>query len=217
MTDFQQARRAMVDSQVRPSDVTRYAIIEAMLETPREQFVPRALRDVAYAEAEIAIGPGRAILPPRTFAKMLEAAQVHKDDLVLDLTPGLGYSTAVLSRLAAAVIAVEPDAAMAKHAAETLSRLEYDNAIVTEGAAEAGDADHSPFDVIFVNGGVEQVPESLTAQLKEGGRLVAIHMNGAVGQCRVTVRSANAVTSRPIFDATAAVLDGFDRAPSFTF
>lgn len=217
MTDYQLARQAMVDSQVRPNDVTRYAIIEAMLETPRELFVPRALREVAYAETEISLGGGRALLAPRTFAKMLEAAHVGRDDLVLDLAPGLGYSTAVLSRLAAAVIAVEPDATMARQAAETLSRLECDNAVVSQGTPAEGDADHAPYDVIFINSGIEQLPQALIEQLKPGGRLVAIHMSGPVGQCRVTLKSANAATARPVFDATAPVLDGFARAETFTF
>lgn len=217
MSDYEQARRSMVDCQVRPADVTRYAIIEAMLETPREQFVPGPLRAVAYAESEVPLAAGRSLLSPRTFAKMLEAAHVRPDDLVLDLAPGLGYSSAVLARLTTAVIAIEPDEAMARQASDTLARLEYDNVVVTNGDPAAGDADHAPYDVIFVNGGVEEVPRALTDQLKTGGRLIAIHMNGAVGQCRVTVKSPNAVTARPVFDASAPVLAGFDRAKTFVF
>ena len=217
MSDYEQARRSMVDCQVRPSDVTRYAIIEAMLETPREQFVPGAMRSVAYAESEIPLGSGRTLMAPRTFAKLLEAAQVRPDDLVLDLAPGLGYSSAVLARLATAVIAIEPDEAMAGQAADTLARLEYDNVVLTHGDAAAGDPDHAPFDVIFINGGIEEVPATLTDQLKTGGRLVAIQMSGVVGQCRVTVKSPNAATARPIFDATAPVLEGFEKAKEFSF
>ena len=217
MVDFHKAREAMVDTQVRPSDVTRYAIIEALLATPRELFVPRTRRDVAYADAEIPLGPGRVVLAPRTFSKMLEAAGIASGDLVLDIAPGLGYSTAVLSQLAAAVVAVEPDEAMAKHATETLARQEYDNAIVSQGAAAEGDAGHAPFDIIFVNGGVEEVPTALIVQLKPGGRLVAIHMSGPVGQCRITVKGDHGAAARPVFDASAPVLDGFARAETFTF
>lgn len=217
MSDYEQARRSMVDCQVRPSDVTRYAIIEAMLETPREQFVPGPLRAVAYAESEIALAPGRVILPPRVFAKMIEAAQIRPEDLVLDLAPGLGYSSAVLARLATAVIAIEPDEAMARQASETLARLEYDNVVVTNDDPATGDPDHAPFDVIFANGGVEDIPPTLIDQLKTGGRLVAIHMNGAVGQCRITVKSLNTATARPVFDASAPVLAGFERAKTFVF
>ncbi len=215
MTDFTSARKAMVDCQVRPSDVTRYAIIEAMLEIPREQFVPRALREVAYSDAEVALGAGRALLAPRTLAKMLEVSGVGPADLVLDLAPGLGYSSALLSRLAAAVVAIEPDAAMARQATETCEQLELDNIAVIEGDPAVGDPAHGPFDVIFVNGGVEVLPEALTAQLKDGGRLVAIFDDGAVGQARVIVWAGDTIAVRPAFDAGAPVLEGFRKAPEF--
>ena len=113
MTDFAAARQAMVDCQVRPSDVTRYAIIEAMLWAPRELFVAKARRDVAYAGADIELAPGRVLLEPRTLAKMLESANIGANDLVLDLAPGTGYSTAVIARMAEAVIAIEPDPKLA--------------------------------------------------------------------------------------------------------
>ena len=217
MTDFAAARQAMVDCQVRPSDVTRYAIIDAMMWAPRERFVPKAQRDVAYAETEIALSDTRTVLAARTFAKMLEAAQIGPDDLVLDLAPGLGYSTAVISRLAAAVVAIEPDEAFAAHAADAMQDLDIDNVIVTHGSPAAGDADHGPYGVIFVNGGVEDVPEDLEAQLKDGGRLVALVQEGAVGQCRVRVKSGHGCSERRIFDASAPVLDGFAKAKDFAF
>lgn len=217
MTDFESARRAMVDCQVRPSDVTRYAIIDAMLAVPRERFVPKALRDVAYADAEVPLGDGRALLAPRTIAKMLEAASVGSEDLVLDLAPGLGYSSALLGRLAAAVVAVEPDAAMAAHAAETAAALEIDNVIVTHGEPADGDPAHGPFDVIFINGAVERIPETLADQLKAGGRLVAIHADRATGQCRVSVRAGETLSHRAVFDAGAPLLAGFEVPRAFVF
>lgn len=217
MTDFTSARVAMVDCQVRPSDVTRYSIIEAMLEIPRELFVPKALRDVAYADADVALGPGRCVLAPRTLAKMLEATGVGKGDLVLDLAPGLGYSSALLSRLSAAVVAIEPDEAMARQAARTLEGLELDNTVVITGDPAAGDPAHGPFDVIFVNGAVDRVPEALTDQLKAGGRLVAIFTDGAASRCRVIVRAGDVLAQRRVFDAGAPVLEGFTAAAEFEF
>lgn len=217
MIDFATAREAMVDTQVRPSDVTRYAIIKTLLAVPRELYVPRAMREVAYAEMDLPLNEGRVMLAPRTFAKMLEAARISDEDVVLDLAPGLGYSTAVLSHLAAAVLAVEPDEGLARHAAELLSEQERDNAVVTHGEPAEGDPEHGPYDVIFINGGVEQLPVALTDQLKLGGRLVAIHMRGSVGQCRVTRRTEGAISSSAYFDATAPVLDGFAREETFVF
>lgn len=217
MTDFEAARQSMVDCQVRPSDVTRYAIIDAMLWAPREQFVPRSQRDVAYAEADIQIAPGRTLMAPRTFAKMLEAAQIGPDDLVLDLAPGLGYSTAVISKLAAAVVAIEADEANVTHATEMMQALDLDNVLVSHGNPAEGDPSHGPFDVIFVNGGVEHVPEGLEAQLKDGGRLVALVQDGSCGQCRVRVRANGTCSERRSFDATAAILDGFEKDRAFAF
>lgn len=217
MNDFTAERHAMVDCQVRPSDVTNYAIIDAMLWVPREMFVPKAQRPVAYSEAEIRLTDGRVLMPARTFAKMLEQTGVGPDDLVLDLAPGGGYSSAVLSRLSAAVVAIEPDAALVKSAGDAISALEIDNVVLTEGNPAEGDAAHGPFDVIFVNGAVEVVPDALTDQLKVGGRLVAVFVDGAVGQCRVMVKSQNTCSSRYAFDAWAPVLPGFEKEKTFAF
>lgn len=217
MTDFVAARRAMVDCQVRPSDVTRYPIIEAMLWAPRELFVPKARRETAYAEIEIPLAPGRTLPTARIFAKMIETAGIGPRDLVLDVAPGTGYSTAVIARIAEAVVAVEPDAAMARTAQGLLDQLEVMNAAVAQGDPTAGDPAHGPYDAIVINGGVAELPKALTDQLKDGGRLVAIFMEGEVGQCRVITRAGDALSERFTFDATAPVLPGFEREPSFAF
>ncbi|MEM7212105.1 MAG: protein-L-isoaspartate O-methyltransferase [Pseudomonadota bacterium] len=217
MNDFTAERHAMVDCQVRPSDVTNYAIIDSMLWVPRERFVPRSQKPIAYSEAEIRLNDDRTLLPARTFAKMLEQTGVGQDDLVLDLAPGCGYSSAVFSRLCAAVVAIEPDAGLVKAGEDTLAALEIDNVVLTQGDPAEGDAAHGPFDVIFVNGGVETVPAALVEQLKIGGRLVAIFVDGALGQCRVMVRTDAANSTRYAFDAWAAVLPGFEKEKSFAF
>jgi protein-L-isoaspartate(D-aspartate) O-methyltransferase len=221
MTDFAGAREAMVDSQVRTADVTRYSIIDAMLEVPRELFVPRARREVAYAEAEIELAPesapGRAMPTPRTLAKMLDAAAIGAADLVLEIAPGTGYSTAIIARLAAAVVAIEPDPALAAQAGETLQRLEAVNAVVSQGDPTEGDPAHGPYDVIFVNGAVERLPDALTGQLKNGGRLVAIFLERGVGQCRVMLRVGDTIAARYAFDAPAPLLPGFETKRVFAF
>jgi protein-L-isoaspartate(D-aspartate) O-methyltransferase len=165
----------------------------------------------------VEIAPGRVLLDPRVFAKMLDAAQVGPKDLVLDLACGMGYSSAVLARLSAAVIGIEADEDMARQAGEILAEIEVDNAVVQKGAPEAGDPGHGPYDVIFVNGGVETIPQALLDQLKDGGRLVAIHMSGALGQCKVTHRAGDTLTTRRAFDAAAPVLPGFQKVAQFTF
>ncbi len=130
MSDFAERRRIMVDTQVRPSDVTKFPIIDAMLSVPRETFVPDALREAAYMGEHVDLGGGRVVLDPRTLAKMLEAADIDTDDLVLDIGAGLGYSSAVLARLADAVVAIEEDAGLAAEAERALSETNADNAVV---------------------------------------------------------------------------------------
>ena len=215
MTKYAESRRVMVDTQVRPSDVTKFPIIDAMLNVPREDFLPAALKSVAYVGENIDLGSARVVLEPRTFAKMLDAVDIQPGDMVLDLGPAYGYSTAVAARLAEAVVAVEPDAAMAKEAEETLAAAGVDNAAVIEGDLAAGDEKHGPYDVILIEGGVEQVPESLTDQLREGGRIAAIFRDGRLGTCRLGYKADGRMNWRYSFNASAPVLPGFERARTF--
>ena len=169
MIDYAAAREAMVDRQVRPSDVTRYPIIAAMLAVPREDFVPDALRPVAYLGEHVPLAPGRVLLDPRVFAKLLDALNVGPSDLVLDLGCGLGYSTAVLARMAEAVVALEADAAMAAEAEALLGAHSVDNAVVQTGPLAAGVPEHGPFDAILVEGAIETLPRGHRRPAEAGG------------------------------------------------
>ncbi len=215
MNDNTAARTAMVDRQVRPSDVTSFPIIEAMLAIPREDFAEPGAKPVAYVDAPLPQGGGRFALEPRVFAKMLDGARIGPDDLVLDLAPGLGYSTAVIARMSAAVIAIEPDETLAAAAADALSANEIDNAMIRQGAPEEGDAAHGPFDAIFINGSIGEAPQALLDQLKDGGRLVAISMAGQNGRAEAIVRSGDKFSTRRLFDATAPMIPGFEKAAEF--
>ncbi len=215
MSDFATRRVMMVDTQVRPSDVTKFPIIEAMLTVPREVFVPHARREAAYVGENLDIGPGRVVLEARTLAKMLDALDVQPTELVLDLGCGLGYSAAVIARLADAVVAVEEDEALAAEAQRALSAEGVDNAAVVMGPLAAGDARHAPFDVITIQGGVEVVPEALLAQLREGGRIGAVFMEGALGTVKIGYKIDGIVSWRPAFNAAAPVLPGFSAPRGF--
>lgn len=217
MIDFAAAREAMVDCQVRPSDVTRFSIIEAMLRVPREDYVPAALRPVAYLGEHVPLGNGRVVLDPRVFAKMLDAANIGPRDIVLDVGCGLGYSTAVIARLAAVVIGLEEDAALAADAQGQLTSHGAENAVVETGPLPSGVPQHGPFDVILFEGAVEAIPDAYVAQLKPGGRAVAIFSNGAGGQARFGLRTGDGIAWRWIFDATAPVLPGFAETKAFEF
>lgn len=214
MTDFSARRTIMVDTQVRPSDVTKYAIIDAMLSVPRERYVPASLAEAAYTGENLPLGSDRMVLEPRTFAKMLDALDIQRHELVLDVGPGLGYSAAVLARLADAVIALEEE----PYAAEAERRLtegDVDNAVVISGPLEGGAAKHGPYDVILIEGAVEQVPTALTDQLKEGGRIGALFMEGHLGVARIGYRAEGVISWRPVFNAAAPVLPPFKAIRSF--
>ena len=217
MTDFTAARTAMVDCQVRPSDVTKYPIIDALLSVPREAYVPTEMREVAYVGEHVRLGGDRVVLDPRTFAKMLDAVNVQPDEAVLDLGCGLGYSTAVLARMADAVIAVEDNGNLATTASEILTANDVDNAFVVTGPLTKGAAKHGPFDVLFIEGAVETIPQALLDQVKNGGRIVAIFAEGPLGQCRVGSKTASGISWRYAFDATAPILAGFENALEFQF
>ncbi|MFK7752750.1 MAG: protein-L-isoaspartate O-methyltransferase [Sedimentitalea sp.] len=215
MTDFAARRRMMVDTQVRPSDVTKFPIIDAMLSVPREVFVPDAQREAAYADATLDLGDGRVLVEPRTLAKMLDAVDVSNDELVLDIGCGYGYSSAIVARMAQAVVAVEEDADIAQEAQSLLSGIGADNVVLHAGPLAEGAAEHGPYDVILVQGGVENVPAAITDQLKDGGRIACLYMDGALGSLRVGYKSANRISWRFEFNAGAPVLAGFTRQQDF--
>jgi protein-L-isoaspartate(D-aspartate) O-methyltransferase len=215
MTDFAARRTVMVDTQVRPSDVTKFPIIEAMLSVPREVYVAPRQTEAAYIGENLVIAPGRVILEPRSFAKLLEAVDIQPDETVLDVGCGFGYSTAVIARMAEAVVALEQESAMAEDAQGRLSAQGVDNAAVISGPLAEGAAKHGPFDVILIQGAVQTVPEGLLAQLKQGGRIGAVFMEGSLGVARVGHMGAQGVTWRYAFNASAPVLDGFTKTVAF--
>jgi protein-L-isoaspartate(D-aspartate) O-methyltransferase len=217
MADFAARRRMMVDTQIRPSDVTSFTIIDAMLTVPREAFVPQAMRDLAYLGGPVALTGERQLMEPRSIAKMLSALEITPADLVLEIAPGLGYTTALLARLAEAVVAVEEDPDLAREAEAALSAHEVDNAAVLTGPLVQGSARSAPYDAIAIFAGVEMIPQPLVDQLKDGGRIAAVFMQGALGEVRLGRKSHGVVTWRMEFNAAAPVLPGFARAPGFVF
>ena len=215
MSDFASRRVTMVDTQVRPSDVTKFPVIAAMLEVRREVFMPDAQREAAYVGENVDLGGGRVVLEARTLAKMLDALDIQPGDLVLDVGCAYGYSTAVIARMAEAVIAVEADEAMAAEAQRRLAAEGVDNAVVVAGRLDRGAARHGPYDAMVVQGGVEVFPQALADQLREGGRIAAIFMTGALGRAMIGHKIDGQVTWRFAFNAAAPVCPGFAAARGF--
>jgi protein-L-isoaspartate(D-aspartate) O-methyltransferase len=219
MTDFAAARRMMVDGQVRPGDVTDLRIIAAMLEIPRERFVPDRAAALAYLDADVPVAGNasgtRRLLKPMVLARLVQAAQVGADDRVLVVGCATGYSAALMARLAREVVALEEDAELASLAAANLQAVA--NIALQRGPLTQGWPPLAPYDVILLDGAAEAMPEVLCRQLREGGRLVAVVRRGRTGQAMLYRAAGGDVSGWPFLDATASVLPGFAAVPSFVF
>lgn len=204
MHEYVLAREKMVDCQVRPSDVTRHEVIAAMLAVPREAFVPKSQRKLAYSDAPLRLSPHRHMMEPRTLAKMLDALELREDDHMLILGCGMGYSVAVAGKIVRSVVAVEMDEALARQAEALISEHQIDNASVLLADVMRGAAEHGPYDAVLLEFGVEELPGGLLDQLRDGGRLIAVRSNGMTGKAMLWRQSAGGLpSSYPLFDALA--------------
>ena len=217
MTDTLLQRKNMVESQVRPSDVTDRRIMTAMLEIPRERFVPAGVAPLAYMDEALSVAPGRSLMAPRDFARLVQLAGINTSDKVLIVGALSGYSSAVISRLARTVVAIESDVSAVAAAKAALIDAKITNVTVETGQLSAGWFAAAPYDVIFVEGAVESVPSSLLDQLADAGRLVAVELDGGVGRAVVRQKTGNITSRRVAFEASAALLPGFERPRAFSF
>lgn len=225
MLDFAQARRTMVDCQLRTFDVTDLAVLAAMDEVPREAFVAPGRESLAYSDQDVAAhdgAGGRVILKPMVLGRMIQALDIGPGTRVLDVAGGLGYASAVMARLGARVTLLEGDKALADRALETLARVGARGVAAVHGPLENGHPDGAPYDAILVNGAAELRPGRLLDQLADRGRLVLVEgqANGTgrvVGRAVLHVRSGDAFGARALFDAAAPLLPGFGRPPAFVF
>jgi protein-L-isoaspartate(D-aspartate) O-methyltransferase len=211
----------MVDGQVRTNDVTDTRILDAMLEIPRELFVPETKRALAYLDLDLDVGEGgapqRYMIKPQVVAKLLQAAEVAARDKVLVVGCATGYVAALAARLAAKVTATESDPALVAKGKATLGQLGFSNVAVKPAAPADGDTADAAYDVILLNGATEVAPEQLFAQLAEGGRLVGIFATKKPARAMIVTRAHGDLGYRALFDAAAPVLPGLERAPSFVF
>lgn len=217
MTDFARARRTMVDNLLRPSGVIDWRILDVMNRVPREVFVPEERKALAYIDESISLTASRSMLAPASLARLIQLAEVAPDAHVLDVGCGTGYSTAVLAGLAASVVGLDDDASLVSTGNTALATLEIANATLVNGALEKGVAESGPFDVILIEGAVDTVSETLLAQLKDGGRLLAVHGHGHAGVAHVYVRSGADISSRPAFNVSLPAITTFAEVPTFRF
>ena len=216
--NYDKAREIMVDTQVRPNDVSDPHIVSAFLKTPREAFVPTSRKSVAYSELEIETSVGRALWTPRDTGKLVKLADIKPSDIVLVIGAGSGYEVALISHVAETVIALDDTDARVDAMSERFAALGIDQAVAVEGDLAAGLPDQAPFDVIYVCGMVETLPEAWTSQLAEGGRLAVVTLEReGLGRGKVYTRAGDTVSAREGFDAFPPKFPAFDRKKSFVF
>jgi protein-L-isoaspartate(D-aspartate) O-methyltransferase len=223
MVDYALQRLNMVESQVRPSDLTDRRVATAMLEVKREAYLPAALQGVAYSDGELLIragddgAVGRQVLAPRTIAHMLQDLEMEAGDVVLLVGVGSGYEAALLSHIVQTVVGIESDQELASSAEAALAGEDVSNVAVVQGPLEDGVANEGPFDAVMINGGVDDVPPRLLDQLKDGGRLVAVRRDGGVTRLCLWRRVGGRFALNEGATAAAAVLPAFAREEAFVF
>ena len=215
--DFEAARVKMVENQIRTTDVTSHSVLNAFFAVPRENFVPERSKLLAYVDCDIEVAPGRFLMEASPLAKLLQLGAITKDDKVLDVGCGTGYVSAVLSLLAGKVIALESNEELAAQAKANLAALGYDNVTVVGGDLEKGHAADAPYDVIFLNGSIEQLPQGLLDQLGEDGRLITVIGYGHAARATVFMRERGAFSENVFFNASIKPLPGFAKAKEFVF
>ncbi|NVJ99580.1 MAG: protein-L-isoaspartate O-methyltransferase [Alphaproteobacteria bacterium] len=217
MTESAVARSHMIDCQLRPNEVNDERIIAAIENVARELFVPKAKRSIAYVDEDLEIGEGRFLMEPMVFGRLVTAADIQEKDVVLDVGCATGYSSAVLAGLAEAVVALEENETLAAAAEKKLSEQDVMNVAVVKGKLRDGVAKQGPFDVIIIEGAVEEIPAALVNQLRDGGRLVCVKLEGGVGRAHIVEKEDGVASGRTLFDANVQPLPGFEADKGFVF
>lgn len=211
------ARIAMVDNQIRPADVTNYALLGSFLTVPRENFVPAGFVELAYGELEFPMSPSRKMMNVRGFAKLVQALSLNKNDHVLLIGAGLGYEAAVISPLVKTIIAVENNNELAAGAHKNLQDFGATNVQIVSEDLSNGAQKHGPFDVILFCGAINEVPEKIIKQLSPSGRMIAIVESENVFSAVLTRNIEGHFSDEMLFNTSAPKLPGFEKKTEFNF
>jgi protein-L-isoaspartate(D-aspartate) O-methyltransferase len=211
--NYTQARKHMVESQLRTNKIVDARVVDAFSKVSREQFLTPDLHPIAYLDEEIFLGNGRFLLEPMVFARLVQAAAIQQTDRVLVIGAGCGYSAAIIACLTPHVVALETQDGLLSNT-DALAGVTIVNTPLEEGYAA-----HAPYDVILIEGSVVDVPQAICAQLADGGRLVTIFRKNlySTGQAIVLLKQANALSQTALFDASTPFLTGFSPKPAFEF
>ena len=213
--NIEQARFNMIEQQIRPWEVLDPQVLDLLFVVKREDFVPAAYRNLAFADMEIPLGDGQTMLAPKVEAKLLQELGVKKTDRVLEIGTGSGYMAALLAARAASVVSYEKNAAIADAARRNLEQAGVSNVKVETGC---GLAASGPFDVIVVSGALPVLPDALLKQLKLGGRMVAFVGEAPVMEAQlVTCTGDGAYNTINLFETVVPALDGAAPVAAFSF
>jgi protein-L-isoaspartate(D-aspartate) O-methyltransferase len=216
--DYADFRYSMVENQIRTNRVTDSLVIDALSNLPREAFVPKDLRGIAYVDEDIPLGRGRFLMEPLVTARLLQTAEIRPEDVVLEIGCGTGYMTAAIASMASAVVALESDPDFAAQAIAILVELSLDTVAVVQGPLHEGYPRQAPYDVILFGGAVSEIPDAIGDQLAENGRMVAV-VSGrqGIGKGVLFLKVGGTISHREVFDASTPLLPGFEPRQSFTF
>lgn len=220
MSNFSSMRKNMVDGQIHTASVVDERVLQAFQTTPRELCVPERLQNVSYTDESIDIGQGRSLMEPITHAKILQAAALREDDVVLDIGSASGYSSAILSPIVSTVIAVEHNKRQCDRAKRLWESRGLCNIVLVENKLTQGALEHAPYSLVIINGAVPKIPSNITDQMALGGRLITVikQRDEIVGKAVLFIKDDQGyVSSRPLFDAGVRNLEEFDLEPDFIF
>ena len=216
--NIEQARFNMIEQQIRPWDVLDLGVLALLAIVKREDFVPAAHRALAFVDTEVPLPGGQCMLAPKVEARLLQELAVHKHERVLEIGAGSGHMAALLAHKAQHVTTLEVNPELAAFAAANLKRAGVMNASVVQADGASAALSDGPFDVIALSGSVADVPENLLAQLKVGGRLVAIVGAEPVMRALLVTRTgAQGLERTVLFDTVAQRLSGFAEPTRFRF
>jgi protein-L-isoaspartate(D-aspartate) O-methyltransferase len=216
---FETARQMMVDCQIRPTKVTDPRVLEAFLKIPREMFVGKHQRAVAYVDEDLPLSGGRCLMEAMVLARMVQALEIRQTDHALVVGAATGYGTAIMAQVAGSVISIETRTQLVEKAQETLVAIDVDNAAVVKSRLVDGYPSEGPYDRILIEGSVAHMPEKILEQLTPKGRLVAVWrpLNHPVGVASLWCRSGSGFTRAALFDAQVPQLEEFRAKQEFVF
>lgn len=218
---FSDARSTMVESQIRPFGVKNDRVLAAFAATPREVFVPESLQGLAYTGEDLNLGEGRFLMDPATYARLLQEADLPPHAHVLDIGCLYGYSSALLSELVANVVAVD-NASLIKQAEANAQRMGVEDVTFVSNDLVKGAPAKGPYDAIFINGAIQQMPLALVEQLKQGGVLATFRRDASgpalcSGQAVIYRKNGDVLEPHIAFDALVPILPGFEKQEAFVF